>query len=245
MKGLARIARKRRGPTHKLSVRSCPLLEWYQKDLACAVILTPMDDVGNDLVVCGVDVSYRDSAKRAWVGGVSMRLSDLEMGETVSFEVETEFPYIPGLMCFREGPLVVEAVKRLTTTPDIVLVDGHGIAHPRRFGLACYVGFITGIPTIGCAKSVLLGQMVDVYERSCDGSYLVRDQRGEMVGAAIEVTRGLKPIIVSPGHLIDLVGAIEVVRNCSKGYRLPEPLRLAHLLSRKAMRGLYCHSTKR
>ena len=174
-----------------------------------------------------------------------MRLSDLEMVETVSFEVETEFPYVPGLMCFREGPLVVEAVKRLTTTPDIILVDGHGIAHPRRFGLACYVGLITGIPTIGCAKSALLGQTVDAYERSYDGIYLVRDQRGEVVGASVEVTRGLKPIIVSPGHLIDLVGAIEVVRKCSKGYRLPEPLRLAHLLSSKAKKGLYCHSVKR
>jgi len=136
-------------------------------------------------------------------------------------------PYIPGLLSFREAPLILAACQKLTVTPGLILVDGQGIAHPRRMGLASHIGLWLNLPTIGCAKSLLCGtHQVPGAE---PGSYAEVIDNGEIIGAALRTKLGVKPIYVSIGHKIDLPTAIYWVMNCCRGYRLPEPTRLAHL----------------
>ena len=137
------------------------------------------------------------------------------------------FPYIPGLLSFREAPLILAACEQLDLIPDLVLVDGQGIAHPRRFGLASHLGLFLNIPTIGCAKSLLCG--AHEIPDSEPGNYAEIIDKSEIIGAALRTKPGVKPVYVSIGHKIDLETAIRWVMNCCRGYRLPEPARLAHL----------------
>ena len=136
------------------------------------------------------------------------------------------FPYVPGLLSFREAPLVLAACEQLTVTPDLVIVDGQGIAHPRRLGLASHLGLFLDTPTIGCAKSRLCGHHPAPGKEA--GSYTELVDRGETVGAVLCTRAGVKPVYVSIGHRIDLTAAIGWVLSCCRGYRLPEPTRLAH-----------------
>jgi deoxyribonuclease V len=136
-------------------------------------------------------------------------------------------PYIPGLLSFRESPLILAACEQLSNIPDLVLIDGQGIAHPRRLGLASHVGLFLNLPTIGCAKSILCGQHPPLAEEA--GSHAELLDNGEIIGAALRTKSRVKPIYVSVGHRIDLVSALQWVINCCRGYRLPEPTRLAHL----------------
>lgn len=138
-----------------------------------------------------------------------------------------DFPYIPGLLSFRESPLTLAACEQLTITPDLILVDGQGIAHPRRIGLASHLGLFLDTPTIGCAKSRLCGQHEAPGETP--GSYTELMDRNETVGAALRTRTRVKPVYVSIGHKIDLKNAIHWVLATCRGYRLPEPARLAHL----------------
>jgi deoxyribonuclease V len=134
---------------------------------------------------------------------------------------------VPGLLSFREAPLILAAFEKLTATPDLVFVDGQGIAHPRRIGLASHLGLCLGLPTIGCAKSRLCGE----HETPgfAAGSYAELRDNGEVIGAAVRTRAGVKPVYVSIGHMIDLPSAIRRVLDCCRGYRLPEPTRLAHM----------------
>ena len=147
--------------------------------------------------------------------------------ETKVVKESLDFPYVPGLLSFREAPLTLAACEKLTLTPDLILVDGQGIAHPRRLGLACHLGLFLNMPTIGCAKSRLCGshEMPGVEA----GSYAEVIDKGEVIGAALRTRSGVKPVYVSIGHKIDLPAAIHWVLECCRGYRLPEPTRLAHL----------------
>jgi deoxyribonuclease V len=138
-----------------------------------------------------------------------------------------EFPYVPGLLTFREAPLILAAFEKLTVTPDLVMVDGQGIAHPRRIGLAAHLGLCLGIPAIGCAKSRLIGEYAEPENES--GSYTELSDKGEVIGAVVRTKAGVKPVYVSIGHMIDLPSAIDRVLDCCRGYRLPEPTRLAHI----------------
>jgi deoxyribonuclease V len=131
--------------------------------------------------------------------------------------VVPSFPYIPGLLAFREVPLVLPAV----------IVDGQGLAHPRRFGIACHIGLLLGVPTTGCAKSILRGRHSPLGEQA--GSWADLADDGEVVGAAVRTKEGTSPVYVSIGHRIDLEAAVKLVLDCCRGYRLPEPIRLAHL----------------
>ncbi len=149
------------------------------------------------------------------------------MVETQVVSGELDFPYIPGLLSFREAPLTLAACERLTITPDLILVDGQGIAHPRRMGLASHLGLFLNTPTIGCAKSRLCGTHEVPDEKP--GSYAEVVDRGEITGAALRTKFRVKPVYVSIGHKVDLQTAIYWVMNCCRGYRLPEPTRLAHL----------------
>jgi len=142
-------------------------------------------------------------------------------------EGELGLPYIPGLLSFRECPLILAAFEKLSCTPDLVMVDGQGIAHPRRMGLACHLGLFLDVATIGCAKSRLCGSHRPPGEES--GSYAGLMDKDETIGVALRTKTGVKPVYVSTGHKISLENAVYWVLKCCRGYRLPEPTRLAHL----------------
>lgn len=157
----------------------------------------------------------------------------VEVGRA-SASLPLRFPYVPGLLSFREAPVMLEALSRLEPAPEAVLVDAHGKAHPRRFGEACHVGLWLGLPTLGIAKSVLVGRFGALGRLA--GSWAPLVHEGETVGAALRPADGVKPVFVSPGHLIDLPGALRIARSVSDGYRLPKPLREADRWSKELAR---------
>jgi deoxyribonuclease V len=151
---------------------------------------------------------------------------DFEPVETVVAERATPFPYIPGLLSFREGPVLLEAFGRLGSEPDIFLFDGMGIAHPRRIGIASHLGLWLGRPTIGCGKTLLCGRYGELGEQKGAAAPLV--DKGETIGMALRTRTAKNPMFISPGHLADVPTAAELVLRCAPKYRLPEPIRLAH-----------------
>ena len=177
--------------------------------------------------IAGVDISRQKEQGVATGAVVVLSYPELKLVETKVVNGKLDFPYVPGLLSFRESPLTLAACERLTVTPDLILVDGQGIAHPRRMGLASHLGLFLDTPTIGCAKSLLCGshEMPGVEP----GSYAEVVDRGEIIGAALRTRLGVKPIYVSIGHKVNLQAAIYWVLKCCRGYRLPEPTRLAHL----------------
>jgi deoxyribonuclease V len=150
-------------------------------------------------------------------------------------EGEATFPYIPGLLSFREAPLLLRVFQELPVTPDIVIFDGQGLAHPRCFGLACHVGLFLDVPSVGCAKSRLIGEHDEPAAKR--GSFAPLTYNGKTVGAVVRTRDNVKPVYISPGHKVDVESAVRVILKTCRGYRLPEPTRLAHLLSQKAKRG--------
>lgn len=177
--------------------------------------------------VAGVDVSIDlvRGAGRAAV--VVLSFPELELVESRTVERQVEWPYVPGYLSFRELPLLLDAFERVETTPDMVLVDGHGIAHPRRFGIACHLGLFLDLPTIGCAKSLLCGAHGPLGEARGSTAEIV--DRDEVVGLAVRTRTGVKPVYVSIGHKCAFADAVESVLHCTGRYRLPEPTRVAHL----------------
>ncbi|NWF78240.1 MAG: deoxyribonuclease V [Chloroflexi bacterium] len=185
------------------------------------------NEVINPRLVAGIDISRPDAQGVARGAVVVLRYPEFSMVEVEVAQGKITFPYIPGLLSFRESPLIMAACEKLCNVPDLILVDGQGIAHPRRFGLASHVGLFLDLPTIGCAKSILCGQHQPVEEEA--GSHAELLDNGELIGAALRTKSGMKPIYVSVGHKIDLMSALQWVLKCCRGYRLPEPTRLAHL----------------
>ena len=177
--------------------------------------------------IAGVDISAPKASGVATGAVVVLSYPELRVVETKIANSRLEFPYIPGLLSFRESPLILAACQELIITPDLILVDGQGIAHPRRIGLASHLGLLLNTPTIGCAKSRLCGEHEE--PGSEPGSYAELRDRGEVIGAALRTKSGVTPIYVSTGHKIDLQNAIHWVLECCRGYRVPEPTRLAHL----------------
>lgn len=187
--------------------------------------------------VAGADISFNKFEPTVYAGLVVLRLPTLEVVEEVGVVSETKFPYIPGLLSFRETPSVLEAWAKLKTEPDAVMFDGQGIAHPRRVGIASHVGLLIERPTFGCAKSVLVGRYEEPEAERGRWTPLVDPKTNETLGAALRTKRNVQPIFVSPGQLIDLAGAIELTLACDGGYRQPEPTRRAHLLVNALRRG--------
>jgi len=181
----------------------------------------------NPRLIAGIDISSPDAQGVARGAVVVLSYPELNIVEIEIAQRKITMPYIPGLLSFRESPLILDACEKLSNIPDLVLIDGQGIAHPRRLGLASHVGLCLGLPTIGCAKSILCGQHQPLAEQA--GSYAELIDSGELIGAALRTKSGVKPIYVSVGHKIDLASALQWVINCCRGYRLPEPTRLAHL----------------
>ena len=178
--------------------------------------------------VAGADLHVERSAARSRARGAVVVLAypELRLIEQAVFETEVTFPYVPGLLSFREAPALLGAFRQIETKPDLLLVDGQGYAHPRRFGLACHLGLLLDVPAIGCAKSRLTGEHGPVsLEAGSSGELL---DEGEVIGAVLRTRDGVSPLFVSVGHRIGLDEAVEWVLCCCQGYRLPEPTRLAH-----------------
>jgi len=184
--------------------------------------------ITNPRFIAGVDISSPDSTGIAYAAVVVLNYPELETAEIEIAEDKLTFPYIPGLLSFREAPLVLAACQKLSTNPDLMLIDGQGIAHPRRFGLASHLGLFLDISTIGCAKSRLCGNHEPLLTSEA-GTYVKLTDNDEVIGVALRTKARVNPIYVSIGHKIDLPTAIYWVMECCRGYRLPEPTRLAHL----------------
>jgi deoxyribonuclease V len=202
-----------------------------QTTLAQQVIRKARSRAYDMKTVAGVDTAYRQN--RACAAVVFFSLEDLKIMEEVAAVQPARFPYIPGLLSFREGPVILEALSRLKAAPDVLMFDGQGIAHPRRFGLASHIGLLTGIPAIGCAKTKLIGDYQEPQRTRGNIAGLI--DAGETIGAVVRTRSGVKPVFVSIGHRMDLDTCIRIVLASCRGYRLPEPLRRADHLSRKKL----------
>ncbi len=198
-----------------------------QQELAAKVVRKTA--FGAVTTVAGVDASYRDGIARAAV--VVFSFPRLDIVEYVTAERPVESPYVPGLLSFREAPVILDALEKLSLAPDLLIFDGHGIAHPHRLGIASHVGLLVDKPSIGCAKRRLVGQYDEPARERGSYSYLhedVADDEGiGVIGAVVRTRTGVKPVFVSTGHRISLDAAIDVVLVCGRGYRLPEPTRWA------------------
>lgn len=174
-------------------------------------------------LIAGVDVGVRNETSRSAV--VVLRFPSMEVVESATAERPVEFPYVPGLLAFREVPVVLEAFRKLEARPDLLLVDGHGYAHPRRFGVACHLGVELDLPSIGCGKSLFVGEHREPGARR--GARTPLRHKGEVIGAVLRSRDNVRPIYVSIGHRIDLATAVRIVLRCCTRYRLPEPIRAA------------------
>jgi deoxyribonuclease V len=212
---------------HRLHGWEVTVAQAREIQLSLAKRVATEEQVINARLIAGIDISAPDAQGIARGAVVVLRHPELNIVEVRVAEGKIAFPYIPGLLSFRESPLILAACERLDSLPDLVLIDGQGIAHPRRFGLASHVGIFLDLPTIGCAKSILCGQHRPVGEEV--GSHAELLDKGELIGAALRTKSGVKPMYVSVGHRIDLASALQWVTNCCRGYRLPQPTRLAHL----------------
>ncbi len=186
--------------------------------------ITTENRVGPVNMVAGVDISIKKNIARAAV--VVLSYPELEPLEESIIEEPVRFPYVPGLLSFREIPALIDAFEKLRLVPDLIIADGQGTAHPRRFGLACHLGLVLDIPTIGCAKSRLCGTHDDPDETAGSMAYL--HHKEDIIGAAVRSKNRTRVLFVSPGHKIDLTNSIAFVLNCCRGYRLPETTRWAH-----------------
>ncbi|HEV2659800.1 MAG TPA: deoxyribonuclease V [Ktedonobacteraceae bacterium] len=216
-----------------------PLHEWkltpeqaiaLQRELAGRIILE--DRLGEVRNVAGVDMAINEENERAHAAVVLLTYPELEVVERHIYEEPLRMPYIPGLLSFREAPCVLGALHKLRQQPDLVMVDGQGIAHPRRMGIAAHLGLWIEIPTIGCAKSILTGSYDKAALGEEAGSYVPLTYKKEVIGAVVRTRTRVNPMFISSGHMISLETSIKYVLACSKGYRLPEPTRLADKLSK-------------
>jgi deoxyribonuclease V len=200
-----------------------------QEQLRAQVITT--DQLGSVRFVAGVDVGYDAESNQAQAAVAVLNFPDLQLQAHALTSRSVTFPYVPGLLSFREVPVALDALEQLTMTPDLLLCDGQGFAHPRRFGLACHLGVLTDIPSIGVAKTRFIGDHEAVpVER---GAWQPLTHDGEVVGAVLRTRTGINPVYVSIGHRISLPTAIDYVLRCAPRYRLPETTRWADHLSRQ------------
>jgi deoxyribonuclease V len=187
--------------------------------------------------VAGADISYSTRSDLFFAAVILLGYPSMEVIEEACVTERAPFPYIPGLLSFREGPAVLKAFEMLRNVPDIVIFDGQGIAHPRGIGLASHMGLLLDTPSIGCAKKRLVGVHDAVGHEAGDYADLVLDE--EVVGAAVRTKKKVKPVFISPGHKIGTRKACDVVLSCCRGYRLPEPVRKAHLaVNRKRLQSI-------
>lgn len=198
-----------------------------QQSLRGQIILT--DQPGVVKTVAGIDVGFEDEGRTTRAAIAVLGFPGLQLQERAIARLPTVFPYIPGLLSFREVPAVLDALEKLTAMPDLLLCDGQGYAHPRRFGIACHIGLLTDLPAIGVGKSLLVGKHEEVPDQK--GAWTPLQHKGETIGAALRTRPGTKPLYISAGHRISLESAIAYVMRCTPKYRLPETTRQAHKLA--------------
>lgn len=198
-----------------------------QKQLQPEVITE--DQLGEVQYVAGVDVGFEQDYAISRAAVAVLSFPDLQLVEQAIARRPTTFPYIPGFLSFREVPVVIDALEQVSTIPDLILCDGQGIAHPRRFGLACHLGVLTNMPTIGVAKSLLIGKHDELPVEK--GSWQPLRYKGGIVGAVVRSRTGVRPLYVSPGHRVSLNTAIDYALRCITKYRLPETTRWADKLA--------------
>jgi deoxyribonuclease V len=201
----------------------------YQHELRRQIQIKPLDKAIR--VIAGSDISFNKYSDIVYAGIVLFSYPDLKIiGQSTAIS-KTTFPYISGLLAFREVPALLEAWNKLETKPDLLVLDGQGIAHERRTGIATHFGLITDVPTIGSAKSRLTGK----YEEPANEIFAQSPMydKGELIGTALRSKKNCNPIYISPGHRINLEQSVAVIKNCIRGYRIPEPTRQAHLLVNK------------
>jgi deoxyribonuclease V len=175
--------------------------------------------------VAGLDCAFTRDGEQCLAAVVVWDLERAEVMEECFAARPLRFPYVPGLLSFREAPALLAALRRLRLRPDALMVDGHGLAHPRRFGIACHVGVLCDLPTIGVAKSRLVGEAVEPGQKR--GSRAALRDHGERIGTVLRTRDGVRPVFVSVGHRMDLASAVRLVLRAGGGYRLPEPTRRA------------------
>lgn len=195
-----------------------------QERLRPAVVADRPIDLAAVRLVAGVDVSVENNESQAAV--VVVTFPDFRPVETVLARRPTPFPYVPGLLSFREGPVLEEAFERLAAAPDVFIFDGMGIAHPRRIGIASHMGLWLERPTIGCGKTRLCGRHGPLPPEK--GACVPLVDRGETIGAVVRTRTDTNPVFISPGHLADIPSAVDLVLRCVPKFRLPEPIRMAH-----------------
>ena len=187
------------------------------------------DGLSGDIrIVAGADISCTKGDDRVFAAVVLLDAATLEVIEEATYSGRTSIPYIPGLLSFREGPALLQAFGKLRKRPDVALFDGQGIAHPRGLGLAAHMGLILDLPSVGCAKTRLIGTFEEPATRRGQCSPLMRD--GKQIGAVVRTKDRVKPVFVSQGHRVSLERAVEIVLQCARSFRIPEPVRQAHIL---------------
>ncbi len=214
-------------PLHSWNLSSKEAIE-LQKQLAFEV--ETEDRFAEPIkTVAGIDLGFdvKNDTSRAVV--VVLKFPELELIETAEAKLPIQFPYVPGLPSFRETPVAIKALEKLNLTPDLILCDGQGLAHPRRFGIACHIGLIADVPTIGVAKSILIGKFENLGEERGNVASLIL--KNEQIGAALRTKDKTQPVYVSVGHRISLKTAVKYVLQCAPKYRLPETTRLADKLA--------------
>ena len=198
-----------------------------QEDLRGRVIT--QDDFGDIRQVAGTDVAFEEQGRVTRGAVALLEYPGLELIEHAIARRPTTFPYIPGLLSFREIPVLLDAIEALGRRPDLVICDGQGIAHPRRFDLACHLGVLTDLPAIGVAKSRLTGKHEVVPDRK--GAWVPLRDGDDVIGAVLRTRRGVRPVYVSPGHKVSLESAIRLTLDCITRFRLPETTRWADRLA--------------
>jgi deoxyribonuclease V len=201
-----------------------------QRQLRGHVLMTNGSLLTTLKTIAGVDAAYRDTTGEAKAAVVVLAFPELEVVEQVVATRPISFPYVPGLLSFREAPVVLDAISSLRARPDLLMCDGQGYAHSRRLGLASHLGVYLDMPSIGCAKSRLIGSYDE--PGPSKGSFSPLTDHGETIGMVLRSKTGTRPLFISIGHMIDLATAVKLVNQCLRGFRLPEPTRLADKLSK-------------
>lgn len=195
-----------------------------QKELAQKVIAQGRPEIIE--IIAGIDISYDKDSNLCFCTIVMLNYSNMEIISINHVYDDICFPYVPGLLSFREGPIIIKAYESLSVKPDIILFDGQGIAHPRRLGIASHIGIYLGVPSIGCAKSRLYGTYKEPGIKVGSREYLY-DRNGQTIGVVLRTKANVRPVFVSPGHLVGVDESAQIVMSCVRGYRLPQPTRLA------------------
>jgi deoxyribonuclease V len=219
-------------PLHSWDVTIAEATE-IQRRLAAQVDVRPALKHCN--LIAGADISYNRFSPTMYAAVVVLRMDDMSIVEVRGAVSETTFPYQPGYLSFREAPALLAAFARVESDVDAIMLDGQGIAHPRRLGLASHVGLWLQKPSLGCAKSRLIGKFGDLSRQAGSTAPLMHGD--EQLGMVVRTKNGVQPVYVSPGHLIDIASSVDLVLRCHRGYRIPEPTRQAHLHVNALRRG--------